>query len=279
MTLMERKNTLRAFERGVRAMLGQGIKVRVDLIVGLPGDTVESVRRGLHYLRDGGLYTDLQVFNLAVLPGTAFRHEAKELGLVHQPRPPYYALRTPTLDQADLFSLIQEAQELFEIELDAQPAPVLDVAGTDRLARINLDDERFDLPPAGERSQAFTLWLRGTRFDTAAALIRRVLDDNPYTTLQVVLEPIGETRHVTPALLESLLAVCQERPTYLDKFYALQPGRPNGAKRLIVVLPAARRRSVDPDWLTEIGATASVVWRGADVPVEQELDAFEYVAT
>jgi hypothetical protein len=276
MTLMERKNNLRAFERGVRAMLGQGIKVRVDLIVGLPGDTVESVRRGLHYLHDGGLYTEPQVFNLAVLPGTAFRHEAKELGLVHQLRPPYYVLRTPTLDQADLFGLIHEAQELFEIELDAQPAPVLDVARIDRLARIDLDDERCDLPPADQRAQAFTLWLRGTRFERAATLVRCVLGDNPYTTLQVVLEPTGEPRHLAPALLESLLGVCQERPTYLDKFYALQPGRPNGAKRLIVVMPSAQRANVDPEWLADVGATANVVWRGPEAPAEEELDVFEY---
>src|SRR5262249_41963827 len=59
---MDRKNNLRAFERGVRAMLARGIRVKVDLIVGLPGDTVESVRRGMRYLRDGGLYSDVQVF-------------------------------------------------------------------------------------------------------------------------------------------------------------------------------------------------------------------------
>ena len=57
-------------------MMDVGIKVKVDLIIGLPGDTPESVRRGMHYLRDTGLYTSMQVFNLAILPGTAFRQEA-----------------------------------------------------------------------------------------------------------------------------------------------------------------------------------------------------------
>src|SRR5947209_2820632 len=127
MDRMDRKNNLRAFERGVRAMLAEGIKVKVDMIVGLPGDTVESVRRGLHYLRDGGLFSDVQVFILAVLPGTAFRQEAGELGLVYQPRPPYYVLRTPTLDRADLYGLMQEAQDLFDIEFDSPPSPVLDL--------------------------------------------------------------------------------------------------------------------------------------------------------
>ncbi len=71
--------------------------MKVDLIIGLPGDTVDSIRRGLDYLHDSRLYSSVQVFNLAVLPGTAFRQEADQLGLEYQPRPPYYVTRTPTL--------------------------------------------------------------------------------------------------------------------------------------------------------------------------------------
>ena len=48
--LMDRKNNLRAFERGVQSLLDEGIQVKVDLIIGLPGDTVDSIRRGLEYL-------------------------------------------------------------------------------------------------------------------------------------------------------------------------------------------------------------------------------------
>ena len=50
MQLMDRHNNLQAFERGARAMLDLGIKVKVDLIIGLPGDTVDSVRRGIDYV-------------------------------------------------------------------------------------------------------------------------------------------------------------------------------------------------------------------------------------
>lgn len=82
--------TAAAFERGVRAMMREGIRVKVDLIIGLPGDDGASIRRGLHYLADNVLCSEPQVFNLAVLPGTPFREEAAKLGLVHQPRPPYY---------------------------------------------------------------------------------------------------------------------------------------------------------------------------------------------
>ena len=70
---------------------------RLNLILGLPGDTVDSIRRGLEYLDRVRPFTELQVFNLSILPGTAFRQTYKELGLEFQPRPPYYVLKTPTL--------------------------------------------------------------------------------------------------------------------------------------------------------------------------------------
>jgi radical SAM superfamily enzyme YgiQ (UPF0313 family) len=288
MTLMDRKNNLRAFERGVRAMMGQGIQVKVDLIVGLPGDTVESVRRGLHYLHDNGLCSDLQVFNLAVLPGTAFREEAADLGLMYQPRPPYYVLRTPTLDRLELYGLMQEAQELFEIEFDAQPRPVLDFAQDDRNRVWRVDLDACDRPAAlaRDRAQAFTLWLRAAHFDQqrerVAALIREVLYTNPFTTLQVVLEPattdaIEVKRQLRPKWLEALLAVCQERPTYLDKFYALQPGCANGAKRLVVLLPLAMRAHLDTAWIEDVSDFTTLVWRGTgENGSEEALAAHEY---
>ena len=94
-TLMDRKNNLKAFERGVGSMLEAGLEVKIDLIIGLPGDTVASVRRSFEYLASSGLYSTVQVFNLAILPGTAFRQEAEMLGLKFQDRPPYYVLETP----------------------------------------------------------------------------------------------------------------------------------------------------------------------------------------
>jgi Radical SAM superfamily len=284
MHLMDRNNNLKAFERGVRAMAAEGIKVKVDLIIGLPGDTVDSVRRGLHYLKDRGLDDDVQVFNLSVLPGTDFRREAIALGLKHQPRPPYYVLQTPTLSRAELFQLMQEVQELFDIEFDAQQPPVLDFPPADsagRLSHHDFDSEsKAALPDARNRSQAFTLWLRAADLDAhrhrAAMMIEQILTDNPFTTLQVLLEP-GEPASVSPRLLEILTEACQSRPTYLDKFYALQPGRPNGAKRLIVLLAAPLRSRLEPAWLDEVGALATIVWRGGNAaPLAAELEPYEY---
>jgi radical SAM superfamily enzyme YgiQ (UPF0313 family) len=284
--LMDRKNNLKAFERGVKALIDAGIQVKVDLIIGLPGDTVDSVRRGLDYLCSSRLYSSMQVFNLAILPGTAFRQEAEQLGLKHQPRPPYYVLGTPTLQLEDMYLLMHEAQQRLGIEYDPLPAPKLEF-GCDRepvqIIRVDLDrdDARVEsLPPASSRAQALTLWLRSADFHgarrRAAALIEQLLTDCPFTTLQVVLEPTGDPRKLSAAALDCLARACFSRPTYLDRFYAVQPGRPKGAKRLVVLVPFLQRPGLT-DWACEAGDVATIVWRGAGEQ-EPSLEEYEHVA-
>lgn len=241
--LMDRRNNMRAFERGVRAMLGVGLRVKVDLIIGLPGDTEASVRRGLAYLRDEQLYSELQVFHLAVLPGTAFRQEAETLGLRFQPRPPYYVLETPTLDMAAMSGLMAEAEESFGVEFDPLPTPQLEFLPGDeprRVQRIDLDRPPAKLPAAEDLDQAATLWLRSHDFDlnraAAAGHVRRILASAPFTTLAVVLEPQGDPGRLTARTLEAIRREFYARPTYLDHFYAVQPGPVKGAKRQVILL-------------------------------------------
>ena len=57
------------------------------------------------------------------------------------------------------------------------------------------------------------------------------------------------------------MAACQANPTYLDKFYGLQPGRMNGAKRLILLLPSALRDTLSPKWLDSVAEIATLVWQ------------------
>jgi radical SAM superfamily enzyme YgiQ (UPF0313 family) len=275
---MDRKNNLRAFERGVRAMLDEGIRVKVDLIVGLPGDTVDSVRAGLDFLHDSQLYSDVQVFNLSILPGTAFRQEAGALELSYQPRPPYYLRRTPAMSTESLYRLLEDAQELFGVEFDALPTPVLDfdfAADGQRVQFIDLDqDERAANVPAGV-NQAFTLWFRGPSFagrgSQVAQHTRRILEANPFTTLQIVLEPTGHSapEPVPAQMLAEVMSACQEKPSYLDRYHAVLPGRYKGAKRLIVLMPADLRQSVSEDWIDETGELATLVWRGETREAQQ----------
>jgi hypothetical protein len=239
--LMDRRVNLKAFEHGVRAMLDVGIKVRVDLILGLPGDTPDSVRRGIDFLDQRGLVSEAQVFNLSVLPGTAFREQAAALGLAYQSRPPYYVLRTPTLDTEDLVELMAEAQDAFGTEFD--PLPPADREPPNATARpvpgcvVDLDAPPRPLPAAHERAQAFTLWLRSRDFhahaEQAAAVVAELLNDNPHTTLQVVCDA-PHPDQVDESVLAAVEAACYRSTSYLDRYYSLHPNPSLGAKRLVV---------------------------------------------
>ena len=284
--LMDRKNHLKAFERGVRALRDEGISVKVDLIIGLPGDTCDSIRRSLHYLKDSNLYDEVQVFNLSVLPGTAFRHEARELGLEFQPVPPYYVLKTPTLDLADLYQLMDEAEELFDTEFDPLPEPqipnlTLSTGPRPRCEawQIDLDAEskgvnstkpNSTLPPPDERTQAFTLWLKAEDFQvhskSAQKFIEQILDENPHTTLQVILEP-GKAASITASLLADFKWVCYSRTTYLDRFYSILPGAMKGSKCLVVLLEPCEEALLDPETIAAIDEFATIVWKEETVPL------------
>ena len=268
--LMGRPVNLAAFQSGVQALLDEGVKVCVDLILGLPGDTADSFRRGIEFLQKTRAYSEVQVFNLSILPGTAFRQEAAVLGLSHQPWPPYYVLKTPTLNVEQMYELMAEAQDAFGIEFDPPPPPSIQEDGAscfpEQRCCIHLDEPHTgdfakllpDLP-----AQCFTLWLRSANFQAkrkeAVALVERLLNDNPHTTLQVILEPTGDPRCLTADTLESLLAACYRNATYLDRYYSLHPGPLLGAKRLFVLPPAGYSESANDDWLEEIADCAVIL--------------------
>jgi len=267
--LMGRKVQREAFERGAKALLDAGIKVRVDLILGLPGDTPDSIRRNLDHLTRSKLYSAVQVFNLSILPGTAFRRDAERLGLIYQPRPPYYVLETPTLSLEEICALMDEAQEAFQLEFDPlappRPEPLADAEGMVRVARVDLDGEGHDMPPPERRALAFTLALRSRDFDRqrhrAAELIRRVVDENPYTSLDVLLEPADDPAHLTLRALAELLEACFSSSSYLDLYYSMQPNRLLAAKRLVAVLPLGSRERLSPAWIEQASELATLAWR------------------
>jgi hypothetical protein len=284
--LMDRTVSLKSFERGARAMLDQGIAVRVDLILGLPGDTPDSIRRGIEYLRQSKLYTAVQVFNLSVLPGTAFRQEARQLGLRFQSRPPYYVLETPALSIELLHELMDEAQEAFQLEFDPSAPPTLEFGdagdGPLRGWRIDLDRGRDELPAAGRRAQAFTLMIHARDFDAdrqrAADIVRRLVGENPHSSLDVLLAP-EEPARLTTRALGTILGACFASSSYLDLFYSMHPNRLLGAKRLVVVVPIDRREQLGMAWIEQVSEFATIAWQGSPPSgtAQTELSACEYI--
>jgi radical SAM superfamily enzyme YgiQ (UPF0313 family) len=89
------------FVRGVEALKRARIRVECDLIVGLPGDTVEDFFAGIEFCLDldPGM---VQTSTLHVLPGTDLYDRADELGLRFDPEPPHEIVSTSTISYNDL---------------------------------------------------------------------------------------------------------------------------------------------------------------------------------
>lgn len=109
----------------------------------------------------------------------------------------------------------RHAQEVFDTEWDpfSDPKLVFD-ASSDivECVKIDLDVGVQELPPAGKRTQALTLWFTATQFDQHVDAMRetisQVLHECPHSSMQVILEPSGDPTQVTTQCVEQLLAMC-----------------------------------------------------------------------
>lgn len=72
-----------------------------DLMYGLPGDTLSGFCKSLDFAL--GLYPNhLDIFPLAILPGTALAARSEAIGLRHLPAPPYTLVASPTFSEEDI---------------------------------------------------------------------------------------------------------------------------------------------------------------------------------
>ena len=102
------------FEKGIHFLHEEGITFGLDLIYGLPGDTLAGYRKSLDYAIS--LYPDsLDIFRLSVLPGTSLYSSAKKLGVYADPNAPYYVIKTETFPEKDIMAAerLSKAAALF----------------------------------------------------------------------------------------------------------------------------------------------------------------------
>ncbi|MDR1902668.1 MAG: DUF4080 domain-containing protein [Treponema sp.] len=102
------------FEAGIGLVNEAGISFGLDLIYGLPGDSLDGYRKSLDYTLS--LYPDnLDLFRLAVLPGTVLAERAGRWGLRRQDKAPYEVIETPDFSASDIEQAerISAALELF----------------------------------------------------------------------------------------------------------------------------------------------------------------------
>jgi hypothetical protein len=109
---VRRKENLAKFLRGVRILLATGADVHMDLIIGLPGQTLETLNRSVRFLVENRLNTRSLVNLLSVFPSSDLRKEIDKWGMKIQAEPPYRILETSTLSFEDIKEGYRRCQSL-----------------------------------------------------------------------------------------------------------------------------------------------------------------------
>lgn len=110
----QRKGALEQALEGLRYLCAQpNVVTHADLIAGLPLYTLEQIYEDIRTLAEYRA-GEIQLESLKLLPGTAMRRDAAELGIRYSPLPPYEVLETEAITSAGL----QEARRLSRL-LDA----------------------------------------------------------------------------------------------------------------------------------------------------------------
>jgi anaerobic magnesium-protoporphyrin IX monomethyl ester cyclase len=126
---VERRLKLQKFVEGVGFLRQHNLRYQLQLIYGLPGETVASFRRSLAFAVSL-MPPDLAVFMLMVLPGTELWHKAHALRLAFDDTPPYYVQQHPTMSATEMlqgWKIIAALEQLWSattVQLLARESPM-----------------------------------------------------------------------------------------------------------------------------------------------------------
>ncbi len=287
--LMNRPTELKRFVAGAQQLKARGITPSIDLIIGLPGDDLQGFMRSVDFVADHGLQDDVQIFPLAVLPGTDFRKRSRELGLRFDPQPPYTVTANRGFGHEDFLL----AYDYAETRLDTAffPLPDLDVSWRTGGAGRDLATASDLCVPLGGRAYVAKLILNRPRsIEEIRHLARRlthpyqllvapgvdgaylksvltiVTAENPFTPLEIVFfEPAA-----LPRARELLAAVHLQRPHFLDGDLRFLFARPGNRAVLLTLVSADPQVRFQGDMQRQ-----AFWWRKPALPELKDLDGFE----
>jgi pyruvate-formate lyase-activating enzyme len=226
-------------ERGIRLLTGAGVKVTLDLMYGLPEQTLDNVLRSVEWARSLGPNITIQCMQTLLLPGTDLREQAEQYGMKAMPLPPYGVFSTSTMPEDDM----RRIEVLLHDSADMPADPV-----TSRFAgyRLNgLFEERV-----GQNRRV--VMIRGGDLNVRRKEISRIIEESisgePDMLWQFVLcpereEPIG--------LLEALIATIKKQPPHLlDRFASAELFGQIASRRIFVRLQ--KGRTYDAVWREQV---------------------------
>jgi hypothetical protein len=289
--LMNRPTQLKRFVAGAQRLKARGITPSIDLIIGLPGDDLQGFIRSVDFVADHGLQDDVQIFPLAILPGTDFRRRSRELGLRFENHPPYTVTASRGFSPEDFLL----AYDYAETRLDAVffPLPDLDVSWRLGAARGLKQAVDLQVRLGGAAYIAKLMVNRLRPLEEIRQLARRLTQpyqvlvgpepgdmnylkkilatttaENPFTPLEIVFFEPAER----PRTREILAALKLKRPHFLDGDLRFQFPKP-GNRAVVFTLV-----SENPEIRFQGEMERQVYWwRKPELPDLEALGRFEHL--
>ena len=226
-------------ERGIRFLTGAGVHVTLDLMYGLPEQTLDDVLRSIEWARGLGPNISIQCMQTLLLPGTDLREQAEQYGMKAMPLPPYGVVSTSTMSEEDMARI----EVLLHDSADIPADPVTPRFTGYRLSGLFKEQ-------AGQNRRA--LIIRGSdlnaRREEICRMIAQSISDEPDMLWQFVLcaereEPIE--------LLEALIATVKKQPLHLlDRFASAELFGQIASRRIFVRLQKCRK--YDAVWRDQV---------------------------
>ncbi|MEK7238997.1 MAG: radical SAM protein [Gemmatimonadota bacterium] len=99
--IVERRFKRLDFIEGIGFLKAHQLGFELQLIAGLPGETLDTFRASLDFAASFAP-PHLSVFDLMILPGTELSRKAESLEIAYDPEPPYHVRSHPTMPAADI---------------------------------------------------------------------------------------------------------------------------------------------------------------------------------
>ena len=182
-----------AFARGAELLRDNGIVVKTGIILGLPEDTPQDFAATVDFLAAHGLSRDMEVYPLAVLPGTALRAQAASRGIRFMHWPPWEVLATPTMSGEELLAAVRGVQDRLGAELFPPVVPRFRNTPGEFIEFIDLRGDRAAedlLPPPERLANSLTILVDAARLEEAGFLEgigACLLRWTPHTLFQLVV--------------------------------------------------------------------------------------------
>ncbi len=122
-----RETDLNKFENGIKLLQKSRIQYVIQLIIGLPGDDLNSFKNSMDYVLN--LAPDkLQVFELQLLPGSALHDNADEHGMLFHLMPPHLVIQNNTFSYSDIVKAKLLFREAFLLYVRRNYAPLANLS-------------------------------------------------------------------------------------------------------------------------------------------------------